>query len=317
MSMKYLGETFDLHCGGDRPHLPAPRERDRAERVRHGQAVRAALDARRAPARRERDDVEEQGQLLHDPRPAGAGPPARRDPLPALAGPLPQAAQLHLGGAAATRAAALERVTASCSALGEVERRGPGRAARSRRPARRRGRPSTPRSATTSTPRRRWPPCTAWSATANALLAAGEMTREGAAPGARRSIERDGRGLRRAAARGGEDRLSRRGAGAVRRASGGAAQGASSRARTRRARRLEALGVVLEDTPEGHAVAPKALTGLHRAHPRPARGPEGEDLACRHLEPPRASRSWPATTAAARARWTWSRATATSPCSSR
>ena len=48
MSMKYLGETFDLHCGGDRPRLPAPRERDRAEPVRHGEAVRPPLVARRS-----------------------------------------------------------------------------------------------------------------------------------------------------------------------------------------------------------------------------------------------------------------------------
>ena len=51
MSMKYLGETFDLHAGRRGPHVPAPRERDRAERVRHRPRLRAPLDAREAPAR--------------------------------------------------------------------------------------------------------------------------------------------------------------------------------------------------------------------------------------------------------------------------
>ena len=34
MSARYLGETFDIHGGGDGPDLPAPRERDRPERRR-------------------------------------------------------------------------------------------------------------------------------------------------------------------------------------------------------------------------------------------------------------------------------------------
>ena len=42
MSMKYLGETFDIHCGGEDLDLPAPRERDRAERVRHRQGSSSA-----------------------------------------------------------------------------------------------------------------------------------------------------------------------------------------------------------------------------------------------------------------------------------
>ena len=48
-----------------RQHLPAPRERDRAERVGHRQAVRAHLAARRAPDRRRPEDVEVAGQPVH------------------------------------------------------------------------------------------------------------------------------------------------------------------------------------------------------------------------------------------------------------
>ena len=49
-----------------RPHLPAPRERDRAERRRHRQAVLAVLGPRRAPhPGRWREDVEVAGQRVH------------------------------------------------------------------------------------------------------------------------------------------------------------------------------------------------------------------------------------------------------------
>jgi cysteinyl-tRNA synthetase len=37
MSRKYLGDTLDIHTGGPGQQVPAPRVRDRAERVRHGQ----------------------------------------------------------------------------------------------------------------------------------------------------------------------------------------------------------------------------------------------------------------------------------------
>ena len=36
MSMKYLGETFDIHCGGVDLIFPAPRKRNRPERMRNG-----------------------------------------------------------------------------------------------------------------------------------------------------------------------------------------------------------------------------------------------------------------------------------------
>ena len=57
MSMRYLGETFDIHTGGVDP-LPAPRKRDRAERVRHRRALRPLLVPLRAPDRRRQEDVE-------------------------------------------------------------------------------------------------------------------------------------------------------------------------------------------------------------------------------------------------------------------
>ncbi len=88
-------------------------------------------------------------------------------------------------------------------------------------------------------------------------------------------------------------------------------------ARGRLARQqLEALGIVLEDTPEGHAMAAKALSGL---------------LAPAAARPGGRARTWPAailaesgyrdparaTSAAASGSWTWSRAGGASPCSSR
>ena len=63
MNRRYLGETI-----GQGPHLPAPRERDRAVRVLQRQDVRELLDAQRLHQRRQREDVQVQGQLLHGPR---------------------------------------------------------------------------------------------------------------------------------------------------------------------------------------------------------------------------------------------------------
>ncbi len=55
---------------GRGPRVPAPRERDRAERGRHRPPVGLALGARRVPHGRGAEDVQESGQLLHAP---GAG----------------------------------------------------------------------------------------------------------------------------------------------------------------------------------------------------------------------------------------------------
>ena len=66
MSMKYLGERFDIHTGGDRPEVPAPRGRDRAERGDDRSPGGQRLDARRVPDARRRQDGPQRGQ--RDPR---------------------------------------------------------------------------------------------------------------------------------------------------------------------------------------------------------------------------------------------------------
>ena len=66
MSWRYLGETFDIHGGGTRPDLSAPRERAGAEPVRVSrQPFRALLGAQRHAAGERREDVEEPRQFLH------------------------------------------------------------------------------------------------------------------------------------------------------------------------------------------------------------------------------------------------------------
>ena len=96
MAMEYLGESFDLHAGGEDLMFPAPRERDCAERERDPQALRPPLDARALPARRRAQDVQERGQLLHPARPAAEGLQGLRHPPGADLGALPPPAQLHL-----------------------------------------------------------------------------------------------------------------------------------------------------------------------------------------------------------------------------
>ena len=73
MSMKYLGETFDLHGGRYGPAVSASRERDRTERGCDRQAVFQILDPQRISEDRRRDDVEVEGQFLHFSRSARAG----------------------------------------------------------------------------------------------------------------------------------------------------------------------------------------------------------------------------------------------------
>ena len=138
MSMKYLGETFDLHCGGVDLDLPAPRERDRAERVGDRRAVRPRLAALRAPDRRRPEDVEVARQPVHAGRPPGARLFGARRPLPLPVGPLPAEAQLHLRvarrrgrGPAAARRDALparprRRVRRPATPGSRRRRRGPG-----------------------------------------------------------------------------------------------------------------------------------------------------------------------------------------------
>ena len=65
MSMKYLGEQFDIHCGGHRPHPRPPHERDRAVRGGHGQEVGQLLAARRVPPHGQGEDGEVRRELPH------------------------------------------------------------------------------------------------------------------------------------------------------------------------------------------------------------------------------------------------------------
>ena len=93
MSMKHLGESFDIHTGGVDLDLPAPRGRDRPERGRDGQAVRPDLAALRPPS----DERREDGQVDRQHRPGrrGARDGRRRPgaPLRADRGPLPRPAR--------------------------------------------------------------------------------------------------------------------------------------------------------------------------------------------------------------------------------
>ena len=89
MSMAEHGPTLDLHGGGTDLDLPAPRVRDRAERVGHGRAVRAALDALGDGQLRGREDEQVARQPRVRQRPAESRRPAR-DPPGAVAPPLPR-----------------------------------------------------------------------------------------------------------------------------------------------------------------------------------------------------------------------------------
>ena len=65
MAMEYLGESFDLHAGGEDLMFPHhENEIAQSETATH-KTVRAALDARAVPAGGRAEDVEERGQLLH------------------------------------------------------------------------------------------------------------------------------------------------------------------------------------------------------------------------------------------------------------
>ena len=124
-----------------RPHLPAPRVRDRAERERHRRAVLPALDALGDGELRGREDVEVARQPRVRERPAEGGRPPR-DPPRADAPPLPRRVRV-----------VRHRPRRGHRAAAPAARRR--RAPRRRRPPPVRGPGATPRSTTTSTRPRR------------------------------------------------------------------------------------------------------------------------------------------------------------------
>ena len=87
MGMKYLGETFDLHCGGVDLIFPH-HENEIAQSacgtgkpfVRHWVHVEHLLVDNETMSK-------SKGNFFTDPRAAGARAPAGRDPLPALRAP--------------------------------------------------------------------------------------------------------------------------------------------------------------------------------------------------------------------------------------
>ena len=313
MSMKYLGETFDLHCGGVDLIFPH-HENEIAQStcgtgkpfVRHWMHVEHLLVD-------ERDDVEEQGQRLHDPRASlerGHRPDAVRYLLSSAH--YRKTAQLHLGGPAARRRRRSSASTASRGGWPRSTARG-----RRRRRSRRRCAASADEAFDAAL-------CDDLN-TPEALAAVHGLVSEGNALLAGGS--RDARGRRRGCGRSSSrwtacSRVllpptrtasrprSRRSSTSARRR----ARRASSRAPTSCARELEALGHRPRGHAEGHAVAP--AEGLTRAASGPGRRRRGPGLPLPGAA--RLSRSWRATSAAARARWTsWPSGTATSRCSSR
>ena len=78
MSCALLGEPFDIHGGGMDLQFPHHENEIAQSEGASGGTVRQHLDAQRLPQRRQREDVEVAGQLLHHPRRAAAGSTARR-----------------------------------------------------------------------------------------------------------------------------------------------------------------------------------------------------------------------------------------------
>ena len=250
--------------------------------MRHRQALRAALDARRAPAGRQRDDVEEQGELLHDPRPAWQhGHSAGGDPLPARGRPLPQAAQLHLRGPRPRQGGAR-----ADPRPGRAARRGRparGRRGRPRRRARRRARPSTRRSPTTSTRPRPWPRSTASSAAPTPCSPRGRSPAR-APPASGPSSRRWTRSSACCFPAAGTiacRRRSRRSSTSGRTRAGSATSPRADAARGR----ARGAGHRARGHAQGHALAAQGGEPVPvRVRPRgPTAGTPGEDLACAHL----------------------------------
>ena len=73
MSMKYLGETFDIHAGGIDLVFPHHENEIAQSEGATGQTVCSLLDSLRTSQGRRRNDVEVEGQLLHVSRVTAKG----------------------------------------------------------------------------------------------------------------------------------------------------------------------------------------------------------------------------------------------------
>jgi cysteinyl-tRNA synthetase len=94
MSCALLGEHFDIHGGGMDLQFPHHENEIAQSEGAHGHPSSTLLAAQRLPERRQREDVQVAGQLLHHPRCAEAL--RRRDAaLLHAAHPLPQPVQLQ------------------------------------------------------------------------------------------------------------------------------------------------------------------------------------------------------------------------------
>jgi hypothetical protein len=96
MSMGKLGESFDLHAGGEDLIFPHHENEIAQSESLDRENLRPLLVSRALPAGRRREDVEEPGELLHPARSGFEGPQAVVDSLSANVGPLPQSVQFHV-----------------------------------------------------------------------------------------------------------------------------------------------------------------------------------------------------------------------------
>ena len=96
MSMQELGETFDLHAGGEDLIFPHHENEIAQSEALTGKDVRPLLVPRSLPAGGRREDVEECRQFLYLARPCPERLQALFDPVTAGVSSLPSPAQFHL-----------------------------------------------------------------------------------------------------------------------------------------------------------------------------------------------------------------------------
>ena len=96
MAMEYLGESFDLHAGGEDLMFPHHENEIAQSETRDAQAVCPALDACALSAGGRAQDVKERGEFLHPARLAAQGIQGVGDPAGADFGAIPAPAQLHI-----------------------------------------------------------------------------------------------------------------------------------------------------------------------------------------------------------------------------